>query len=129
MSPVVWRPRAVSLEPTGAVAEGAVASLLARRLGDRADRWRGVAGPGLLVVLGDGVPWVDGLTWLGADPEAPGALWPTDRTCSPHPVRVLTAWREAHPEVSGPWAVWPGGVVGLAEARPLTPSWIAARWP
>lgn len=104
-------PREPPLAPLAAVATGAAARALGARLllepDERLARLRGVAGDGLLAVLGqargprrtrlaelaatddergddddeDGdaleLPWVDGVVYLGRDPAAPRLLLPT----------------------------------------------------
>ncbi len=70
MIPIRWVRREPPLPPTGAAAEGDAARALADALLARDDdalaRWRGVAGGGVLVVLGADLPWAPGVTWLGA---------------------------------------------------------------
>ncbi len=62
---------------------GGVAEALAKRLLALSDhelsQLRGVAGDGVLLVLGDAnaLPWVNGITYLGVDPRAPRLLVPT----------------------------------------------------
>ncbi|MFP2958211.1 hypothetical protein ACLEPN_10325 [Myxococcus sp. 1LA] len=79
---VRWRSRAEPLEPLAVAGEGPVAVALARRLlaedDARLARWEGVAGPGLLLLLGDSasLPWVDGAVYLGRDDAAPSLLLP-----------------------------------------------------
>ncbi|ATB51060.1 hypothetical protein [Corallococcus macrosporus] len=80
--PVRWRSRAEPLEPLAVAGEGAVAVALARRIlaedDARLAHWEGVAGPGLLVLLGASasLPWVDGAVYLGRDDAAPSLLVP-----------------------------------------------------
>lgn len=71
--------------PIAVVACGEAAKKLAKKLvateaGDLA-KWKGVATPDTLVVLGetDSLPWVDGVSYLGADMDAPHLLLPTNR--------------------------------------------------
>lgn len=79
---VRWRSRAEPLEPLAVVGEGPVAVALARRVlaedDARLATWEGVAGPGLLVLLGASasLPWVDGAVYLGRDDAAPSLLLP-----------------------------------------------------
>jgi hypothetical protein len=81
--PVRWRARATPLEPVAVAARGPVAAALARRLLARDDdalgRLRGVAGPGLLILLGphDQLPWIDGVCYLGRAADAPSLFLPT----------------------------------------------------
>jgi hypothetical protein len=80
--PVRWGPRAEPLEPLAVAGEGPVALALARRVLSEDDArlasWSGVAGPGVLVLLGpaDSLPWVDGAVYLGRDASAPSLLMP-----------------------------------------------------
>lgn len=81
--PVALVPREPPLPPCAAVATGAAAIALARRLLAESDQTlaalRGLAGDQLLAILGDerDLPWVDGVVYLGADPDAPRLLLPT----------------------------------------------------
>ena len=78
---LAWTPRAAPLAPRAVAADGATAYALGRRLLALGDaglaRLSAVAAPGLLVVLGEELPWVDGVTYLGSDPLAPSLLLPT----------------------------------------------------
>jgi hypothetical protein len=80
--PVRWGPRAEPLEPLAVAGEGAVALALARRVLSETDarlaEWSGVAGTGVLVLLGPAgsLPWVDGAVYLGRDSAAPSLLMP-----------------------------------------------------
>ncbi len=67
------------------------------------------------MVLGE-VPWVDGLTWLGADPAAPGLWLPTNRapTAPPGLVTQVVARSATLPAV-----YVEGLIIPVAEARPL----------
>jgi hypothetical protein len=79
---VRWGPRAEPLEPLAVAGEGAVALALARRVLSETDarlaEWSGVAGTGVLVLLGPAgsLPWVDGAVYLGRDSAAPSLLMP-----------------------------------------------------
>jgi hypothetical protein len=78
-----WRLREPPLAPLAVVARGPVAQRLAARLLRREDAalgaLAGVAGEGLLLLLGeaDALPWEDGVEYLGRDPAAPRLLLPT----------------------------------------------------
>jgi hypothetical protein len=80
---IAFLPRDDVLEPLAVVGMGPVARALAERLLQHSDGHlhglRGVAGDGLLVVLGtsETLPWVDGVSYLGRDPSAPRLLVPT----------------------------------------------------
>src|SRR5689334_11719291 len=115
--PVAWVARPAPLAPRALAARGEAARALARRLlAWEEARRRGVtgcAGDGVLVVLGEDLPWVDGGRYLGHDPAAPRLLVPTSRA----PDVPLDLFAEALaarlPRVGGPWAVFPGGDGGL----------------
>lgn len=85
--PLRWRVREPPLEPVAAAATGEAARALAERLlampDERLAALSGVAGTEVLVVTGErgDLPWVDGVQYLGRDPQAPGLLLPT--TLSP----------------------------------------------
>jgi hypothetical protein len=91
---VTWAPRATPLAARAAVAQGAAARALGRRLLDGDDErlalLSAVAGRDLLLVLGDSddLPWVDGVTYLGSERETPALLVPTALAPSV-PVAVL----------------------------------------
>ena len=74
-------PRGEPLPPAAVLAHGEAAVRLARRLVRRPAaelaRWSGVAAPGLLLLLGEALPWLDGVRYLGREPEAPALLVPT----------------------------------------------------
>jgi hypothetical protein len=81
--PLSWKPRLTPLAPSAVVAFDAVATRLARRVLQFDDavlaQLRGVAGDGLIAVLGDAdiLPWADGVEYLGRSPDAPALLLPT----------------------------------------------------
>jgi hypothetical protein len=80
--PVTWSPRQNPLAALAVAGVGPVALALARRALSAEEKqlgaWSGVAGPGVLVLLGetDSLPWVDGAVYLGKDPAAPSLLLP-----------------------------------------------------
>ncbi|MCK6546889.1 hypothetical protein L6R52_13655 [Myxococcota bacterium] len=126
---ITWTAREPPLVATGVFARGRSASQLADRLLTRSDdalaRLRGVAGPGVLVVLGDtdALPWADGVTYLGRDPGAPDLVLPTALAPSaPAPLfeRALARELDAH----GTIAVVPSSaglvVVPIAAARTVS---------
>jgi MoxR-vWA-beta-propeller ternary system domain bpX5 len=131
--PVVWVPRAAPLEVAAAVVVGPRSSAWIERV--RGGPWAGVVGDGWSAALGAEfdrsagshpaeLPWVDGIVYLGRDPEAPRLLLPTHSTPTVAElpvVSLLDRWVfrscGGHP---GPFAVVPGfGVVPLGGARPL----------
>lgn len=110
-----WVDREPPLVPVAVAARGEVARKLAEKLVGR--DVRGVAGPGIVVALGTQLPWVDGVTWLGVDPLAPGLYLPTARRPE-DPIE----WVEAAVlrQVSRPAALLEDGtVVPLEAARPI----------
>lgn len=126
-APIQWTPRARPLAPEALHAPRVVVPSLCARLEALDDaalaRLRGLTSPaGWIVLAGDAeveLPWVDGLTYLAREPEAP-VLWiPTYAALVPAPAlvaRALTAKLGA-----GPWALWgaPLVVVPLGAARAL----------
>jgi hypothetical protein len=120
-----FSPRSIALDPVAAVGFGPVARTLAKWLlllsDDRLGALRGVAGDGLLAIVGESevLPWVEGIAYLGRDPGAPRLLLPT----SMQPLAPLEAFeraiaRHASPEPA-PWAVLaaPPCVFSMAGAR------------
>jgi hypothetical protein len=123
---IAWRPRAASpLEPVAAVALDEAAKRLCAALLSRTDgalgALRGVAGRALVVVTGDAgaLPWVDGVVYVGRDPEAAALLVPTMLTTALPIALVERALLAVH--AGAPLVVLPRPalVVPLAEARPL----------
>ncbi|APR84264.1 Hypothetical protein A7982_09613 [Minicystis rosea] len=124
--PVAFRPRAVPLGILAAAARDAAAVALAKRLLARDDAalaaLTGVSAPGLLVVLGDAatLPWVDGVVYLGRDPEAPSLLLPT--ALEPDvPAPLFERAVLARSQGGAPIAVLldPSMLVSVAGARPI----------
>jgi hypothetical protein len=125
--PVSWLPREIPLTPRAVAAGGASAYALARRLLGRSDeallRLSGVAGEGLIVVLGpaEELPWVDGVSYLGQEPKAPGLLLPTNLAPdAPLPLvagALLARGRGLVPPVAV--LLSPPQLVGAGRARPL----------
>jgi hypothetical protein len=121
---VEWRPRAVPLAPLAVVAVGARARSLAERLLGDSDEilsgLRGVAGPGCVIAMGEGLPWVDGVLYLGRDPDAPSLLLPTNLLPSV-PAALLERALVAKSRMSPPLAVLPDPprIASLAKALPI----------
>ena len=114
-----WGDRAEPLRAGGALARGVARNALVRRLLALSDEalagLSGVAGGDLVVVLGD-VPWADGVTWLGADPAAPGVWLPTNRV----PMLPLGLVTQVVARSATLPAVYVEGlIVPVGEARPL----------
>ena len=80
---VTWSDREPPLIACAVAAWANVAQRLAHRLLELDDvalgRLAGVSGKNTLVLLGDeaDLPWVDGVLYLGRDPDAPSLLLPT----------------------------------------------------
>jgi hypothetical protein len=125
--PVAWSPRALPLHALAVAGVGPVALALARRalaVDDAAlARWSGVAGPGVLVLLGDAesLPWVDGVLYLGRDPAAPSLLLPCTLAPDVAPA-LLDRALVARAEAGTPLAVLPrsGHLVPVGTARPVS---------
>jgi hypothetical protein len=130
---VTWRPR---LEPLAALAVagvGAVALALARRALGADDQqlaaWSGVAGSGVLVLLGetDSLPWVDGAVYLGRDGAAPSLLLPC--ALAPEVAPALLERALVTQAAAGtPLAVLPRSalLIPLGSARPVARETLAA---
>jgi hypothetical protein len=124
---VEWRPRPEPLEPVAVAARGEAARAVARRLLARPDealgKVAGVAGDGVLVLIGEAaaLPWADGVVYLGRDPAAPGLLLPTALTPSVPLSLLERALLERAGAGGAPLAVLPGfgRLVSLAAARPV----------
>lgn len=122
--PVRWSPRPVPLTALAVVGVGPVAHALARRALAADDAglaaWSGVAGAGVLVLLGDTerLPWVDGAVYLGRDSGAPSLLLPCNlapEVAPPLLERALVG-RGAAPLAVLPRAEW---LVPVGAARPV----------
>jgi hypothetical protein len=120
---VTWRPRATPLVPIGVAARGAAATSLAHRLlrdPDSLSHYKAVGAPGLLVILGEEkrLPWVDGVVYLGHDPESPSLLSPTNLGPSV-PAALLERSLAVANKQRGPCALLldPPLIVPLSEAR------------
>jgi hypothetical protein len=122
-----WSPRATPLAALAVAGVGPVALALARRVLAADDvacaRWSGVAGPGVLVLLGDTatLPWVEGVVYLGKDPAAPALLLP----CTLVPQVALALLERALVSRAGgatPLAVLPRSahLVPVGAARPVS---------
>lgn len=126
--PVTFLPREEVLEPAAAVAFAPVARVLAERLLEYSDEqlgeWTGVAGAGVLVVLGTAhsLPWVNGVSYLGRDPRAPRLFVPTTTQASPAAIEVFErAILRRHERLAPPLAVVvsPPRILSLSEALPI----------
>ena len=134
--PWTWRVREPPIAPCAVLALGEVSRRLARRLLTltrvHLARLRGVAGVDLLLVLGaaEDLPWVDGVGYLGVDPEAPRLLLPTTEAPELHPAllqRALLRPDASDPARQAPLAVLPSGLLVAARlAEELSPARIAS---
>jgi hypothetical protein len=124
--PVTWHPRPEPLVALAVAGVGPVALALARRVlaseeGPLA-AWSGVAGPGVLLLLGEapGLPWVDGAVYLGKEPAAPSLLLPCTLAPDVAPALLERALLR-HAAAGTPLAVLPrsGHLVPVGSARPV----------
>lgn len=118
-----WRPRFAPLVAVGVAARGEPAISLAHRLlrePDSLSHYKAVAAPDLLVVLGPAtrLPWVDGVVYLGHDPQTPALLFPTNLEPSVPSALLERSLALVHNQ-RGPCALLlhPPSIVPLAEAR------------
>lgn len=120
---LAWLPRAAPLAVSAAYAAGEAARALARRLLAREalGELAGVAGDALLLVIGEALPWVDGIVYLGRDPDAPRLLLPTALAPT-----IAPAVLDALVPGAGPAAVVPGRIVPCGEARAIDRDRLAA---
>jgi hypothetical protein len=131
--PVTWSPRQSPLAALAVAGVGPVAMALARRALAAEDKqlgaWSGVAGPGMLVLLGetDSLPWVDGAVYLGRDPAAPSLLLPCALAPEVAPA-LLERALVAHASAGTPLAVLPrsGHLVPVGAARTVARETLAA---
>jgi hypothetical protein len=131
-----WRARATALTPIAVAARDNVAIAFARRLLTLDDqsmaKLKGVAGEGLLIVLGEeeSLLWLDGVIYLGRDDAAPSLLLPT--TLEPEvPVALFERALLKHLNQPAPVAVLPAPlpvVTSVSPARQISPetltSWL-----
>ena len=122
---MTWRPRFTPLVPVGVAARGAAATSLAHRLlrdPDSLPHYKAVGAPGLLVILGEEkwLPWVDGVVYLGHDPQSPSLLFPTNLEPSV-PASLLQRSLALVHDLSGPCALLldPPSIVPLSGARTI----------
>lgn len=132
-------PRSEPLAVAGMHASGEPARALARLLAARpaaSRRIAAVSSGGGIIATGDAdaLPWIDGATWLGREPEAPSLLVPTCTALTPHARLVLALLERRYASLAFPLALIPRAetivIVPLGGARspggePLA-AWIAS---
>jgi hypothetical protein len=127
---IAFTPRNEILEPAAVAGAGPVALALARRLmaHGSVERFTGVAAASLVIAIGDDLPWVDGVTYLGRDPQAPLLLLPTQLEPSARIDLVERALSMRAKGVSPPLAILasPPRIVSLAAALPIDRARLAA---
>lgn len=124
--PVTWSPRSEPLAALAVAAVGPVSLALARRALSATEpqlaAWSGVAGPGVLILLGgtEVLPWVDGAVYLGRDAAAPSLLLPCTLAPDVAPA-LLERALVAHAGSQTPLAVLPRSnqLVPVGAARPV----------
>lgn len=132
-----FSPRNDPLEPLAVVGVGAVGRALANRLLRLTDEQllglSGIAGDDLLLVLGESLPWVDGVEYLGRDEGAPRLLMPaTVRPVVATDLLERAIARKAS-KLPSPWAILfsPPRLISVAEARPIgrahLENWLGAK--
>lgn len=130
---MTWSPRLEPLDALAVAGVGAVAVALARRALAADERqlsaWSGVAGSGVLVLLGEthSLPWVDGAVYLGRDSAAPSLLLPCALAPEVAPA-LLERALVAQAAAGTPLAVLPraGLLIPLGSARPVARETLAA---
>lgn len=123
-------PRIDPLEPRAVLAFGPVAERLMERVLERSDdelgQWTGVANEDLVVLLGEALPWVDGVIYLGSDPRAPGLLVPTAiETKVPLELVARSLMRRCPPPAAV--SLEPPRIVPLVKARRLSRALVERR--
>jgi len=130
--PLRWGPREPPLPPCGLAARGEVARALAKKLLARPDdalaSLRGVAGKGLLVLLGDAedLPWEDGVVYLGRDEAAPSLLLPSHLAPRVSAALLERAFLARAPGAPLAVLVEPPALVPAGSARQLARAALAA---
>lgn len=115
------------LRPAGALARGPVARALGERLLHREGAWQVAVADGLLVALGEDLPWVDGVQWLGTSTQAHGLWLPTTQRPALHLALVA---RAVSRRAGLPAVLLPSGIIPLRQLgplhRPALESWLAS---
>lgn len=83
---ISWSPTDTPLQPCVAVATDSIAAQLLQKLITMDDAalaaYKGVAGKNIVLISGDSLPWVNGIRYLGSDPQAPNLFVPTNLQCN-----------------------------------------------
>lgn len=120
-----WLPRAEPLLAIAACALGPAARPLGKRLlrlpAAQQRRLRGVAGRGVLAILGEGedLPWVDGVVYCGRDPRAPLLLVPTNLQPTVDAALLERAVLARHRQLTPPLLLAESCLVPMGEALTL----------
>ncbi len=131
---IEWVPRQVPLAIECGFASGEASLRLARRLlsldAERRAELRGVCGDGVLVVLGNDLPWSRDIQYLGRPVSIYPVLWPTSVApkCSETLLARALLEHRRKSEHNAPYAVIPeqGRLVSLAEASSIEREELAA---
>lgn len=127
-----WLPRADALAPQAALAEGEVAQRLLQRLlrfNDEAlSQIAGVRGQDWLCILAERerLPWVEGIQYLGRDPEATALLVPTAHRPNVPLALLQRALLRRFPEVQPPLALCAASerLLSLGAAVAIERAWL-----
>lgn len=126
MIPLRWIEREPPLSPVAGLARGTARATWIAALRTRLQLgWSGVGNASLIVVIGEDLPWVDGVDWLGRDPRAPGLYLPT--LLRPDLPLDLVARAALRAVGRAPVVLLPDLLVPLEAARPLHVDHLDAR--
>mgnify|MGYP006928210650 CR=1 FL=1 len=117
--PVQWVPRSTPLEPVAALAFGPVAIRMGQRILETGTgSLRGLGAGDHLFVTGppELLPWVDGVVYLGADPDET-KLWTPTRLGPDRPAALVLRSICKDLGLEGTVAVWPGLSMALPVSR------------
>lgn len=121
-----WIEREPPLSPVAGLARGGARAAWIDVLRARIQpTWSGVGNASLIVVIGEDLPWVDGIEWLGRDPAAPGLYLPT--LVRPDLPLDLVARAALRTVGRAPVVLLPDLLVPLDAARPLHVDHLDAR--
>ncbi len=111
-----WQARVEPLTPIGLCVRGEAARRLARRLIAQPRNLVGVHTRDALILLGDDLPWVDGVVYLGKEHPLDAVLLPTHLQPDWPASWIAQALQR---QSTAPWAVLPDLIVGLSRASRL----------